>query len=584
MVVQSLKSFLLAGALMVPAAIPAAADVIPPSGEPAAQAPEQGYTEAIDVRVVNVEAVVTDRKGERLRGLKASDFRLLVDGKEVPIDYFTEVVDGTAAPAGSAAASGDRSVPAPMQGAVGRSVLIFVDQAFSLQTQLEQVVKRLNGDLDRLGAGDQVAVVAFDGQKLSVLADWTSDKKVVHAALDKAAHGAAGGAQIRTERTSLRNDAALRRLADAESGIGEGDRDFFGFANGVPEAVDMASVLVGPDGTPDSSFRTPFARNYSGVPWIAVSRAHRTLAAAVAALRGFSGAPGRKTALLLSGGWPVDLAPSLYPALIDTANRLSYTLYPVDVPGIETSPVPIEASEQGPFRRGAPHGEFISSRWELDSQYGMELLANWTGGKSSLNSNRLTALDRLVADTGTYYWIGFSPSWRGDGRRHSVRLESRRSGIEVRSRRSFTDVSRAAESAMSIEGELMLGRTVPEKKLYVELGSASSSGLSAVEVPITLGVPSEALSFVQTAEGYQAELPLHVTSLDDSNDPLDLPPVVLRAVVKQVPPAGELVRFQSTFRIRRGERVLRFTVQDAVHDKLLWGEATISRGGGKSAK
>jgi hypothetical protein len=56
-------------------------------------------------------------------------------------------------------------------------------------------------------------------------------------------------------------------------------------------------------------------------------------------------------------------------------------------------------------------------------------------------------------------------------------------------------------------------------------------------------------------------------------------------VVKQVPPSGELVRFQSTFRIRRGERLLRFTVQDAVHDKLLWGEGTISRGGsGKLAK
>jgi len=578
MIVRSLKSALVAGVLMVPATLPALADVVPPS-EPS-QAPDQGYTEAIDVRVVNVEAVVTDRKGERLRGMKAADFRLLVDGKEVPIDYFTEVVDGAAA--APAPAAGDKSVPSPMQGTVGRSVLIFVDQGFGLQIHLEQVVRRLNGDLDRLGAGDQIAVVAFNGEKLSVLADWTTDKAVARAALTRAAKGAAGGAQIRAERASLASDAALRRLADQETGISEGDRGFFGFANGVPESVDVASELIGPDGAPDSSFRTPFAQNYSGVPWIAVARAHKTLAAAVAALRGFSGAPGRKTALLLGGGWPVDLAPRLYPELIDTANRLSYTLYPVDVPGIETSPVPIEASEQGPFRQGAPNAGFISSRWELDSQYGMELLANWTGGKSSLNSNRLTALDRLVADTGTYYWVGFSPTWRGDGRRHSVRLESRHPSVTVRSRRSFTDVSRAAESAMSIEGELMLGRSVPEKKLYVELGGTTSSGLTAVEVPVTLGVPVDALSFVQTADGYKAELPLHVTSIDDSNDPLDLPPVVLHAVVKQVPPAGELVRFQSTFRIRRGERLLRFTVQDAVHDKLLWGEGTISRGGSGS--
>src|SRR5947199_8818835 len=61
---------------------------------PPAPLPEIGA--AIDVRVVNVEAVVTDRRGERIEGLQAGDFRLLVDGREVPIDYFTEVRGGQA--------------------------------------------------------------------------------------------------------------------------------------------------------------------------------------------------------------------------------------------------------------------------------------------------------------------------------------------------------------------------------------------------------------------------------------------------------------------------------------------------------
>src|SRR5215218_7873449 len=60
---------------------------------------EETFGESIDVRVVNVEAVVTDRKGDRVQGLTAGDFRLLVDGVEVPIDYFTEVADGVALPA-----------------------------------------------------------------------------------------------------------------------------------------------------------------------------------------------------------------------------------------------------------------------------------------------------------------------------------------------------------------------------------------------------------------------------------------------------------------------------------------------------
>ena len=110
--------------------------------------------ESIDVRVVNVEAVVTDRQGQRIKGLKPEDFRLLVDGKEVPIDYFTEIRGGTAVELhGDAPAS-------PVSGSVGRNLLVFIDQNFSLQSQLDLVLQRLDEDLDRLGPGDQVAVVA----------------------------------------------------------------------------------------------------------------------------------------------------------------------------------------------------------------------------------------------------------------------------------------------------------------------------------------------------------------------------------------------------------------------------------------
>src|SRR5215217_3909794 len=60
-------------------------------------APPSSFVESIDVRAVNGEAVVTDRRGNRIKGLSASDFQLFVDGREVPIDYFSEVVEGEVA-------------------------------------------------------------------------------------------------------------------------------------------------------------------------------------------------------------------------------------------------------------------------------------------------------------------------------------------------------------------------------------------------------------------------------------------------------------------------------------------------------
>src|SRR5215212_11421344 len=78
--------------------------------------------ETIDVRVVNVEAVVTSASGERVRGLTAADFRLLVDGREVPVEYFAEVAEGTSvAPGGAAAPAVASTAPVSAGEEVGRS-------------------------------------------------------------------------------------------------------------------------------------------------------------------------------------------------------------------------------------------------------------------------------------------------------------------------------------------------------------------------------------------------------------------------------------------------------------------------------
>src|SRR5688500_153977 len=151
-----------------PAVLLLAAVLLPLSAP--AQTGEETFGESIDVRVVNVEAVVTDRKGNRVTGLTAGDFRLLVDGAEVPIDYFTEVSDGVALPVPQSTA-GVPAPPAPTTaGPVGRSYLVFIDESVVLAPDRDLVLQELERDLDRLGPGDRMAVVAFDGTQLHRLA------------------------------------------------------------------------------------------------------------------------------------------------------------------------------------------------------------------------------------------------------------------------------------------------------------------------------------------------------------------------------------------------------------------------------
>src|SRR3954470_24688507 len=112
--------------------------------------PAPAVADAIDVRVVNVEVVVTDWRGHRMTGLKPGDFRLKVDGRPVAVEYFTEVQDGRAAISPGAAGA-----PVPGIGpgeVIGTRYLVFIDDFFSIGAQRDVVLTSLKKEIGRLGA------------------------------------------------------------------------------------------------------------------------------------------------------------------------------------------------------------------------------------------------------------------------------------------------------------------------------------------------------------------------------------------------------------------------------------------------
>src|ERR1700761_7429618 len=97
------------------------------------------FAATVNVRVVNVEVTARDFRGNPIHGLKPADFRLKVDGKDVPIEYFTEVLQGEEA-------SEPASAPSATPVKVGTSYLIFIDDFFSIDTQRNRVLDRLEQD------------------------------------------------------------------------------------------------------------------------------------------------------------------------------------------------------------------------------------------------------------------------------------------------------------------------------------------------------------------------------------------------------------------------------------------------------
>ena len=127
-------------------------------------APASIFGETVEVRVINVEVVVTDKQGLPVTGLQAGDFALKVDGEEVPIQYFTEVRGGDAIE-GPADEPVIADVPQLAPGSpVGTSYLVFIDDFYPLPRDRDHVLEKVSADLARLRPEDRMAVVAWNGR------------------------------------------------------------------------------------------------------------------------------------------------------------------------------------------------------------------------------------------------------------------------------------------------------------------------------------------------------------------------------------------------------------------------------------
>jgi VWFA-related protein len=525
-----------------------------PSGQP--QAPQSVFGEQIEVRVVNVEAVVTDRQGNRVTGLRPGDFRLEVDGKPVPIEYFNEVRGGQAvAPGEEDRNSPVKGLPSLVAGSpVGTSYLVFIDNYFSLGPRRNDVLRSLKDQLSRLGPEDRMAIVSWGGGQVAMLTSWSNSARDLGNAIEKAigepASGIARLAELRTFQSS-------RRLA----GGALVDRSRLAFAQQADvEELEFAQRLVG--------------------------ETEHAVAAAVSTLHGFAAPPGRKVMLLLSGGWPYSImdyvinnpnrpvierevprGEEILEPLVDTANRLGYTLYPVDVPGIEGTAA--DASLAAP----APTGLNIR---EQEHEATLLYVAQQTGGKALLNAQSAEALQIAESDTRSYYWLGFTPSWQGNDKPHKVRLAVLPKGLNVRSRSGFLDLSRKAENSLIVESAMMFGNSPDVIPMPVKLGAPTASGRREMEVPISLAIPVDAITFVPVNGKQTAELELRVAAVDSGGNRAPVPVIPVTLTGAEAPKAGAYVRYDTRLKLRKQPHHLTLAIFDPLSGKILTAQADVA--------
>jgi VWFA-related protein len=506
--------------------------------------------------VINLEVVVTDKDGIPIGGLGAGDFRLLIDGEEVPIDYFSEIRGGVVLEG-----KGEEETPGvPALGPgepVGTSYLVFIDEFFSIGVDRKQVLEALRANVARMQPEDRMAVVAFNGKDLDMLTTWSSSitalERVFRDALGRPTYG-------------------LQRFAER--------RQLDIFRN--EEFVDLIDFDVNALGGPF------FRRELDPEERAYISRLsdqlNRSVAAATATLRSFARPPGRKVMILLSGGWPFipsdyligDLSrslihregpygPLIYGRLAETANLLGYTIYPVDMPGLDRTFV------GGAERRTAPDPRSLNSDFyrENEVHYTLHYLARETGGEALVDGNRIKAFETVVSDTRSYYWLGFTPSREWDDRYHSVEIELANPDFRARLRKGFIDSSAEREITMAVESTLLFGNAPGGGSVSVIAGDPVFSDRNRMEIPIKVTFPLEEITFLPQGDEYLAELEMRVAVLDEKGNQAPIPVLPLSLRLPEKPAAGVEGSYETRLRLRRRAHDAVVAIHDPSSGKIL---------------
>ena len=458
-----------------------------PSPTPQQPAPDDDVVK-ISTKLVQVDAVVTDRNGKPVTDLKQNEVQIFEDGRQQRITHFSYVVADSSSPAPRAkVAPVDKTSPPPPSGPrlavqpdqVRRTIALIVDDlGLSFQS-----INFVRGALkkfvtEQMQPGDLVAIIRTAGG-MGALQQFTSDKRQLYAAIDH-----------------------LKWFASGRSGI-------------TPFAAIEDNSVQSDEAQASDEELNQFREDIFAVG---------TLGAVRSVVDGLRDLPGRKSILLISDGFRIynsDDPTRNYNAkkalekLVDQAGRAAVVIYTMNATGLQT--LGFDASDNLGGRSPEQMAQQQTNRRlaAFDTQQGLDTLAKQTGGIAIRNTNDLGGgIKRVMDDQKGYYLIGYRPDEgtfdAKTGRRtfHTLTGKVTRPGkYNFRSRNGFLGVS---------DEEIKIAANTPQRQIIKAL--ISPFGSAGVHVRLTslfandakfgslmrsmLHINGNDLTFTDTADGW----------------------------------------------------------------------------------
>jgi VWFA-related protein len=360
--------------------------------------PGQDQPIRVKTELIELRAVVTDKRGQPITDLKKEDFELTENGKPQEASFFSVVKipgRGEARQPENSPANVTPDVPAgatrPAE-TIGRTVLLYVDTLHLSPQSLLSVKQSLRKFIDeRLTDQDLTAIVTSAGS-LGVVEQFTRDRRVLRYAVDRLG-----------PRPNARDSLFTPYIAGM---VDRGDRE----ALQVARAIYIAEEHSSPN---DPTITQMVQMKSRQVLAEATYMRRATLITLKEVVQRLNDLPGQRLLVMVSDGFTLFDAgggqdTNDLQSVTSRAVQSGVVIYSIDAKGLQP-PALFDAS-LGNIPNDPRISSFVSAG-ERDLENGLNALAKDTGGEAFFNTNDTAgAIGRALDDNQVYYTLGYYPA------------------------------------------------------------------------------------------------------------------------------------------------------------------------------
>lgn len=441
------------------------------------------FGEKIEVKLIEVDAVVTDAKGNRVYGLTADDFLLFEGKKQQEISNFSEYrspeakanVAQTQPPAGS-------EVKAAVIPREPHSIMVLIDALPRRRLIRERAMKDLEQVLDRtLQQGDRASVIAWSSgyERPATVQEPTNDLDAIRQAIRRIA-----GTVTAAEQVNLSDTTGTETfLKEAE---------LLGGVNGI--AVDAAT-------------QKQVTQRFGAEQDLLLLR--RKCASMQRLISTLAAQPGKKSFIYVSQTFMMpdegDEGASagartqgleIIERLVKQANASSVTVYAVrpylyspddddTISSHDTSIDSVDAARSKGFR-----GHNLSTE-------ALQYLTLPTGGAFGTGPDSVANVGATIAeDLESYYSLAYRARSDGGDHERKITVRTKDPAYTVRNRRAFIEKSNETTARDSLIDHLFSNEGANDLAFDVAEAPVQRAGRNRWLLPIELKIPTSQLQYV----------------------------------------------------------------------------------------